>query len=58
MVSCFVLALFPNFVALRDKKCISLIFMLLLTFIFEKRAANVVRMHKKAFSSLKSAFGF
>jgi hypothetical protein len=27
-------------------------------FIFEKRAANLIRIHKSAFSTLKSVFGF
>jgi hypothetical protein len=31
---------------------------LTLDFTFEKRAANLIRMHKIAFSTLKSAFGF
>ena len=54
----FIMALFLNFVAFGEKKLIILVFMLTLVLIFEKRAANLIRMRKIAFSTLKSAFGF
>ena len=54
----FIMALFSNFVAFGEKKLIILVFMLTLVLIFEKRAANLIRMRKIAFSTLKSAFGF
>jgi hypothetical protein len=41
-----------------EKKQIVLVFMLLLHFIFGKRAAILIRMHKIAFSTLKLAFRF
>jgi hypothetical protein len=42
----------------REKKLIVLDFSLELIIDFEKRAANLIRMHKIALSTLKSAFGF
>ena len=42
----------------KEKKLIVLDFLLTLVFIFEKRATNLIRMRKIAFSTLKSAFGF
>jgi hypothetical protein len=42
---------------LQRKKLIVLAFSLTLDF-FEKRAGNLIRMRKIAFSTLKSAFGF
>ena len=54
----FDLALFSNFVAFEEKKLIAFDFPLKLVIDFEKRAANLIRMHKIALSTLKSAFGF
>ena len=54
----FIMALFLNFVAFGEKKLIILVFMLTLVLIFEKRAANLIRMRKIAITTLKSAFGF
>jgi hypothetical protein len=52
-------ALFSKFVDFGEKKLIVIIFNVVKKdFIFEKRAANLVRMQKVAFSTLKSAFGF
>jgi hypothetical protein len=51
-------ALFSNFVTIRERKMIDLALTLTLDFIFEKRAAYIIKMHKKAISTLKSAFGF
>jgi hypothetical protein len=51
----FYKALFSNFVAFEEKK---VDFPLKLVIDFEKRAANLIRMHKIALSTLKSAFGF
>jgi hypothetical protein len=52
-------ALFSKFVAFGEKKLIVIIFTVVKKdFIFEKRAANLVRMQKVASSTLKSAFGF
>ena len=47
----FIMALFLNFVAFGEKKLINLVFMLTLVLIFEKRAANLIRMRKIAFST-------
>jgi hypothetical protein len=43
---------------LEGKKLIVSGFPLTLVFIFEKRATNLIRMRKIAFSTLKSVFGF
>jgi hypothetical protein len=51
----FLLRLFSQtLLLLRYKKKICPILMLLLTFIFEKRAANLVRMHKIAYFYVKT----
>jgi hypothetical protein len=42
----------------REKKLTVFVILLIETFIFEKRAANLIRMHKQHISTLKSAFGF
>ena len=51
-------ALFSNIVAFEEKKTDCSYLTLTLNFIFEKRAANLIRMHKITLSTLKSAFGF
>ena len=51
-------ALFSNIVAFGKKKLIVIVFMLIYPFIFEKRAANLIRMYKIALTTLKSAFRF
>jgi hypothetical protein len=43
---------------LERKKLIVIVFMLVQQFIFEKRAASLIRMYKIAFSTLKSDFRF
>ena len=52
------MALFSNYVAFREKNLMSLLSCLTKLNIFEKRAANLIRMHKIAITTLKSAFGF
>jgi hypothetical protein len=43
---------------LERKKLIVIVFMLIYPFIFEKRAANLIRMYNIALTTLKSVFGF
>jgi hypothetical protein len=50
--------LFSNIITFEEKKTDCSYFTLTLSFIFEKRAANLIRMRKIALSTLKSAFGF
>ena len=50
-------ALFSNLVAFGGKKANCHCFHGDIVFIFEKRAAYLIRMHKIAFSTLISAFG-
>ena len=47
----FIMAFFSNFVAFGEKKLINLVFTLTLVLILEKRAANLIRMRKIAFST-------
>ena len=58
-LSAFIMALFSNGVAFGEEKANDSYLQVDIAFyIFEKRAANLIRMHKIAFSTLKSAFGF
>ena len=52
------MALFSNFVALEGEKADYHCFHVEIGFNFEKRAANFIKNHKIANSTLKSAFGF
>src|SRR6476660_2191056 len=52
------MALFSTKLLWDRKNLIDLVLTFTLNFIFEKRAANLIRMRKIAITTLKSAFGF